>query len=427
MTHCAPVCNRRFLLAFVLAGVLLAVWLGISAPMLNAAETDGDVELAATDRYVSKTGTDSGSCTVAASPCRTIQFAVDAANSGDRVLVAGGIYTDVHTRNGMTQAVYISKPLSLIADYNNAFTARDDGTLMRANGKGRLFYIGGSAPITVVLNGFGLGGGNATAGGGLTQDGGAILGYGGMLKLIDVAITGNQAPASNATGGAVFHEFGTLRIEESEFNLNQAGQSGGGLFVRNADVHVRDTHFNKNGAGTGGGIDLIRTRAWMTNTIFFENGATYYGSALDTGGSVARLWHTSLTLDGYHNSAVYVGFDTLASPSTVHMTNTLAVSHTVAISTASPVNTAVLNGVLWNGNQQNTGGGGTITVTNAYTGNPDFVFEGFTIGAKSAAIGRGVPSAVSRDFSGDWRVGAPDLGADEYVLSVFLPLTLRNQ
>ncbi len=69
---------------------------------------------------------------------------------------------------------------------------------------------------------------------------------------------------------------------------------------------------------------------------------------------------------------------------------------------------------------------GTITVTNAYTGNPDFVFEGFTIGVNSAAINRGVPAGVSRDFYGDLRVGAPDLGADEVVLNVFLPITLRD-
>jgi hypothetical protein len=402
---------RLLLLSFVLAGTLFAYWLVTTAPPLSAAGTD---------RYVSTSGTDTGSCTSAGNPCRTLQFAVDAAGVGDRVLVAA--------RDGMTQTVYISKPLTLIADYNSTFTARNDATILRANGKGRLFYVSGptSAPITVTLDGFGLSGGNGTAGGGSSQDGGAILSYGGTLKLLNVAITGNEAPSGSAQGGGVFHEFGTLIIDGSEFNLNSAGQGGGGLFVRNGDVYVRDTHFNKNFADTGGGVDLIRARAWMTNTIFFENGATHYGSAVDTGGSLARLWHTSLTLDGFNNAAVYVGFDALAAPSTLYMTNTLAVSHTVAISTAAPLNTAVLNGVLWNGNQQNTGGGGAVTVTNAYTGSPDFEFEGFTIGANSAAIGRGVPSPVTRDFAGEMRVGVPDLGADEYVLQVYLPLNLRN-
>lgn len=422
----------RLLLILALTGILLVGWMLVSTPRIAAARAREGVRAVATDRYVSTTGVDSGGCTSAGSPCRTVQFAVDAAASGDRVLVAGGTYTAVHTRNGMTQTVYISKSLTLIADYNSAFTARDDATLLQALGRGRLFYIAGpaSTPLTVTLDGFGLSGGNGTAGGGSTSDGGAILSYGATgskLQLVDMAITNNEAPAGNAQGGGIFHEFGTLVIEDSEFNLNSADQRGGGLFARNCDLHVQDTHFNKNSAATGGAMELIRARAWMTNTIFFENGATEYGSAIDMGSSTMRLWHTSLTLDGFNTSAIYVGFDLIpSSASTLYMTNTLAVSHTLVISNPSSLHTVALNGVLWNGNQQNTGGGGTVTVTHAYTGNPDFEFEGFTIGAQSAAIGRGVPSPVSRDFGGDLRVGAPDLGADEYVLQIYLPLTLRN-
>ncbi len=418
--------KRRFLLALVLAGLLLTLWLWVSTLLSNAAGVGADVQPMATDRYVSKTGNDSGGCTSVGNPCRTIQFAVDAANPGDRVLVAGGIYTDVHARNGMTQVVSISKTLTLMGNYDSTFTDRDQGTILRAQGQGRLFYVTGS--ITVTLDGFGLEEGNATAGGMSSgpAHGGAILSYADNLNLIDVAITNNEALATDARGGGIFHEFGALSLVDSEFNLNEANREGGGVNVRSGQLHVRDTHFNANVADLGGGVNMDTATAWMTNTIFFRNGASLYGGAVNTGGSSVYMWHSSLTLDGLFNSGVFAGYDIYGVPSSIYMTNTLAVSHTVAISTASAANTAVLNGVLWNGNGQNTGGGGTITVTNAYTGDPEFVFEGFTIGANSAAINRGVPGPVSTDFGGDPRLGAPDLGADEYVVNVFLPIIFRE-
>src|SRR5690606_32160668 len=48
---------------------------------------------AGTTRYVAASGTDSGNCTSPSSPCRSIQYAVNQAASGDRILVASGTYT----------------------------------------------------------------------------------------------------------------------------------------------------------------------------------------------------------------------------------------------------------------------------------------------------------------------------------------------
>ncbi len=44
----------------------------------------------------------------------------------------------------------------------------------------------------------------------------------------------------------------------------------------------------------------------------------------------------------------------------------------------------------------------------------------------SPAIGRGVEAGVATDFDGESRLGAPDLGADEYVAYLNLPLVLPS-
>ncbi|MGC9356543.1 MAG: hypothetical protein ACP5GX_01695 [Anaerolineae bacterium] len=401
--------------------------------------TTASVQAAPTDRYVSTVGIDVGGCTSIGNPCHTVQFAIDAANPGDRILVAQGTYTDVHSRNGYTQVAYISKTLTLLGGYTNTFTTRfPRSSNLFADRRGRPLVVNGS--ITVTVDGFALTSGDATTGGtgGFAgpANGGGVLFYGGTLKLADVSVFENEALASGAQGGGIYHEFGTLIIEDSFIGLNGADSDGSGLYSRSGEVHIRDGHFIHDGADEGGAINLETVTAWLTNTVFFENGADNVGGAMSVGGSYVHMWHPSLLFNTRPpglgaQEAIFVSTDLYGQPSNLHMTNTLAVSHTVVVSAqAGPPalpNTAVINGVLWFGNQQNTTGPGIITVTNAYTGNPNITAPGFAIiGSGSAAINRGVPSPVSRDFFGDLRVGAPDLGADEYVLYIYVPVTLRN-
>jgi len=114
--------------------------------------------------------------------------------------------------------------------------------------------------------------------------------------------------------------------------------------------------------------------------------------------------------------------------STVTLTNTILVSHTVGVY-VTPLNTAVLDGVLWFGNGTNTGGVGAVTVMNVYTGDPAFATDGYHLTSASAAIDRGVSAGVVIDIDYDPRFGTPDFGADELVAfavrRVYLPVVLR--
>jgi len=78
------------------------------------------------------TGTDAPGCGSAASPCRTVQYAVDQAQPGEEIRVATGVYTGVQgrpvpagypnppTSHLITQVVYISKTVTVRGGYTTA-------------------------------------------------------------------------------------------------------------------------------------------------------------------------------------------------------------------------------------------------------------------------------------------------------------------
>lgn len=143
--------------------------------------------------------------------------------------------------------------------------------------------------------------------------------------------------------------------------------------------------------------------------------------------STADLLHTTIARNsGGDGRGVYVT-DWSGTYSTVILTNTILVSHTVGISITGG-NTVTVNGILWYGTPITVSQSATATVTvqNQHTGDPAFAADGYHLTAGSAAIDRGVDATVTIDIDGDPRLDIPDIGADEYVLYVYLPLVVRN-
>ena len=52
----------------------------------------------------------------------SVQAAVNAANPGDLIKVATGVYTGVSSYSGLSQVLYISKTVSIRGGYNTDFT-----------------------------------------------------------------------------------------------------------------------------------------------------------------------------------------------------------------------------------------------------------------------------------------------------------------
>ncbi len=68
----------------------------------------------------------------------------------------------------------------------------------------------------------------------------------------------------------------------------------------------------------------------------------------------------------------------------------------------------------------------TFSGTETLTGDPRLDAD-YRLRAGSAAIDTGTPSAATDDIDGQHRpIGLPDIGAEEWQLTVFVPLVLRD-
>lgn len=244
-------------------------------------------------RYVAPTGADIGDCTSPASPCRTIQYAVDQASSGDRILVAAGIYTYQSTVDScprgdtflQTRAVicFIDKRLSILGGYlpsnwswanpTENLTVIDGGNIYR--GVAVIGYR--TADTHLEMAGFTIQNGRAE---GPTYRnpydpsgvGGGMLVQHASVTLRDVVFKNNKSIGQNTDSGAGGQADGAaLRIEEPPagtvsvlqrvtFEGNQSlggrgpqrgGVAFGALFIYKASAIIEDTLFMNNLAQAG--------------------------------------------------------------------------------------------------------------------------------------------------------------------------------
>lgn len=390
--------RQRFLLAFAavfvatIAVLLLVTWLGSRS--FAARASPGTL-------YVSPDGDDAEDCTDPLHPCGTVQRAMDVAAPGDAILVATGVYTGVQVRGGKTQAVYVSQTVTIRGGHSADFSAWDPdvySTTLDARSLGRVVYF--ASGVTATLEGLRLTGG------------------------------------SQWNGGAVYALAARPIISACRIYSNTAN-NGGGIYLQSSDgaVLIGNIIYDNTTIGNGGGILIWGSDdVTMVNNVVVENqiGASSVGAGFNIYDSGVHLLHTTLARNrGGNGSGLYV-----AGGSTVAVTNTVLVSHTVGIVVgggATP-STVTLVATLWGtgtwANETPWLGGGTIVHTTDVWGDPAFVDPDggdYHIGAGSAAIDRGVDAGVTGDIDGDSRpVGRPDLGADEWGMRICLPLVLRN-
>ncbi len=349
--------------------------------------------------------------------------------SGNRIISntafddGGGLYADDLSTYTMTTNMIISNSARFGAGAftmgGSTYPGRGIATLIsntiasnRSMAAGGGLYLENN-PAVVVGNNFI---GNSAFG-----DGGALYLLGSAAKLGCNAIENNDATAG---GGIYVNNSPALFIANSIVNNRAA--AGGGVAAYRSPTTFRNNIVMRNyagprgtvgssilgGLGLGGGFFTARSNLTLTNDVVADN--TSYmsrGNAMYLEMSAAQLLNTTIARNDGSDEAIALGFSSM-----VAMTNTILVGHTIGISVPMG-SSATLNGVLWYANDFNIRGGGQISMSNAYTGDPAFLADGYHLSAVSAAIDRGVDAGVTIDIDGDARPfgAAPDLGADEYV------------
>lgn len=315
-------------------------------------------------RYVAPGGADSGNtCANSATPCATVQHAVDVANPADEIRVAEGTYgpgqmvIDARTGYTYTQVVFITKTLALRGGYDatNWTTDPDPAahpTVIDAEQQGRGVSIVGTSgnQPAVVIEGFTITGGDYTGlgnpagvynrvchsyeadcGGGVFAQYSALTvraclihdntagtgddGDGGGLYLWDIAAPGVLIDATtvisnsgqNQGGGLYsFGNTGLITIAHSTFRANSAVH-GGALYTYDMDLAVIDSDFISNTAtGQTGGVDVnFFSDVTMERVRFQGNQAVYNQAALYlyTTYSAAHAQLTNVLFSGNRTTA----------------------------------------------------------------------------------------------------------------------------
>ena len=116
-----------------------------------------------------------------------------------------------------------------------------------------------------------------------------------QLDIIDSVVEANQG----SLGAGVYLSGGQLRVENSQFNNNDASSSGGGLYLSSVDALITGSTFDGNNANRGGGIHSRFGSTMLLNSHVLNNQVTREGGGI-------HLYRTDLTMAAAHGTGSFL-------------------------------------------------------------------------------------------------------------------------
>jgi CSLREA domain-containing protein len=305
----------------------------------------------------------------------------------------------------------------------------------------------------------------------VAYSGTTLTGFGGAIAMGECGgsvISGNQIlsntanTAGNGHGGGIYLYESDVVVGANTVMSNTSGNHvdsrGGGLALDHSDALVAGNTIRRNfasadGQGRGGGLWLFYSNATVdSNVIVGNHAAGGSGGGLEiensafftvTNNMIARNSGDGVNVWVTVSSRGRVIYNTIAQNgssgvdlfqnSTLTLTNNIIVSHTTGIhATPDNGNVVLADYTLFYGNTSDTAGS-VITSTHAVAGRDplfvDTVGWDYHLRGGSPAVNAGIAVPwPTWDVDDDPRpFGAGyDIGADEYVAWIHLPLVLRN-
>jgi hypothetical protein len=300
--------HARIALSTATGLALALAWQSIAlvlAPFASAAEGPVLSNPEGTTRYVAPDGDDSNDCASVGDRCRTIQRAVDVAQTGDLVLVATGTYTGVRNIPALstaqfsaTQVVAITRTLTVRGGYTTSdwetYDPEANPTTVDAEGRGRVLVIRDNQ-IAPTVEGLRITGGDATGllgVGSLHDAGGGVYVVSARPTISDCVVISNTASRQTRGYGGGLYLASAVTVTVSAIRGNTASVAdigfGGGIYGSYwagtlSDSSVQGNVASVESTGYGGGVHVYRQAPTLRGNVVQSNTASTGGSG-DGGG-----------------------------------------------------------------------------------------------------------------------------------------------